>query len=121
MYQCMYVPVYVCVSHTWCVLEVHLYVQRMHMAAPLLSAGLSAPILDLYYWYFNNAYTCTCMYCSLTKRGPWVVHLTLGLNRGWADIRAINVDYYQALKAVQIVRDMVGQAFCTSVNHCAAV
>ena len=35
-----------------------------------------------------------------------------------ADIRGINIE---ARKAVQIVRDMVGYAPCTSVIHCAAV
>ena len=24
----------------------------------------------------------TCMYCSLAKKGPWAVHLTLGSNWG---------------------------------------
>ena len=27
-------------------------------------------------------YVYVCMYCSLAKMGPWVVHLTLGSNRG---------------------------------------
>ena len=31
------------------------------------------------------------MYCSLAKKGPWAAHLTLGSDRGWADIRGINI------------------------------
>ena len=34
---------------------------------------------------------CTYHYCSLAKEGPWAVHLTYGLDRGWADIQGINI------------------------------
>ena len=39
------------------------------------------------------------IYRSLAKKGPWVVHLTVGSNRGgWADIAGINTGHYKHAK-----------------------
>ena len=56
-----------------------------------------------------------CICYSLTKEGPWVVHLTLG---GQANTRDINIVYYKVHKWY---RGYMSYAPCTSVNHCVVV
>ena len=36
------------------------------------------------------------MYHRLAKEGPWVVHLTLGSDGGWADIRVASLLHFNA-------------------------
>ena len=58
------------------------------------------------------------IYHGLVKEDPWAVHLTLILAQTGEGGPAGNTNTREVLKAV---RDIVGLAPCTSVNHCAAV
>ena len=46
-------------------------------------------------------------YRSLARKGPWVVHLTLGSNRGWTDIAGINTGHHTNAQS-STMHDIVG-------------